>query len=130
MKDVISYKHIYRYYKKGSFFYDKELNKFQVVNKLQNGMMKLIVYSNADGKNHTTYNITKASRILLYLGIEFLKIKENVHWDKKLFYSEDYTNKLKKQNQKQILIDYENTLKEGIKKGIITKEEYETLKKK
>ena len=127
--NFISYKHIFRYYKKGSVFYDKDLNEYQLSSKFFYYGTRAIIFVDLNEKKTTIHEITWGSRILLSLGIS-KKIKESIHWDKKLFLTKKYAQKLKQLNEEQILIDYENTLEEGLEKGIITKEEYKNFKKK
>ena len=125
--DLISYEDIYKTYSIGDVFYDRDLNKCVLLKKSNDEKIKYIIYNDMSNDDNIAYNITLGSRILLSLGIN--KIKNSIYWNKKLFFTKKYGEKLMWMNKKQLLIDYEKTLKEGLEKRIITEEEYKTLQK-
>jgi len=122
----ISYDYIFNFLKPGDIFFDKELKGFYLLEKIENGILKELKIVDEDGSCFSIYNYTTVSRILLSMGI-FKRIKQTIYWDKSILLSEEFANELLDKQHEEIVIDYKNMLKDGMKNGLITEKEFNEL---
>jgi hypothetical protein len=123
----ISYQYIFDNFKNGDVFYDKELQRFEFVEKKQYAnSLKEIKIIDHEGSDASIYNYTKLSRILLSMGYSG-NLKKSIFWDKNILLTEDFADSLLDEQHENIIIEYKNMLEMGVKNGLISKKEYKEL---
>ncbi len=125
----LSYDDIFEKLEIGDFFYDKNLQRFQVLDKLTtNFFIKELIFDDDDGNLKSIYNYTKLTRFLISMGIN-KNLQKNSFWNKTILLTEESANKLILKKQNDIIIEYNKLLKIGFQTGIINQEELKELTK-